>query len=165
MRLNASGTAITAANRIGPGGSYVIVAGVAVDTRGASYVTGVFDDDDPRVFIDRVETDGTVSSEYFLNGIQSGLGSPAWDQASAIALDSAGDVYRHRQHDGVRLSDDAERAAAALWQRRARRLHLEGQLQRRVRTATRIWRAAVRVVGVVRRKRRKYAASNAVDAR
>jgi hypothetical protein len=93
VRLNASGTAITAANRIGPGGSYVIVAGVAVDTGGASYVTGVFDDDDPRVFIDRVETDGTVSSEYFLNGTQSGLGSPAWDQASAIALDSAGDVY------------------------------------------------------------------------
>jgi len=92
-RLNASGTAITAANRIGPGGSYVIVAGLAMDTKGASYVTGVFDDDDPRVFIDRVETDGTVSSEYFLNGTQSGLGLPAWDQASAIALDNAGDVY------------------------------------------------------------------------
>jgi F5/8 type C domain/Beta-propeller repeat len=93
VRLDARGTAISVGSRIGPGGSYVIAAGVAVDSKGAAYVTGVFDDDDPRVWIDRVEQSGLVTSEYFINGVQSGLGSPAWDQASAIALDDAGDVY------------------------------------------------------------------------
>lgn len=94
VRLNATGTAITVASRIGPGGSYVIAAGVAVDSKNAAYVTGVYDDDDPRVWIDRVEQSGLVTSEYFIDGLHSGLGSaPAWDQASAIALDSAGNVY------------------------------------------------------------------------
>lgn len=93
-RLNASGTAFTVSSRIGPGGSYVAAAGVAVDSAGVAYVTGVYDDDDPRVWIDRIEPNGLVSSEYFIDGLHSGLGSsPAWDQGTAIAVDGAGDVY------------------------------------------------------------------------
>ena len=93
VRLNPTGTVIAAASRIGPAGTFVIAAGVAVDATGVAYVTGVADDDDPHVWIDRVEQDGLVSSEFFINGAHSGLGSPGVDQATAVALDAAGNVY------------------------------------------------------------------------
>jgi photosystem II stability/assembly factor-like uncharacterized protein len=91
IKLNATGSAFDYATRLGPG-PYSFASGVGVDSLGAAYLVGSFDDDNPRVWIARLDAAGVPTDEYFIDGTTS-YQFPAADWGGAIAVGAPGQVY------------------------------------------------------------------------